>query len=190
MKTENLQEVLWAYVWVPAYKPHFVPKRLAAALVADLQERCRQDHPEHVSEDVILEARDEGGIDLPGMIMMDRPIEHIKIDTFKLAMPSQDFTEFLRELALAPKRMFAGGQEYYKIHGWRVCMVFTPEQRELMLKAMEEMLDDVEKRAEAADKEFSRRLREINKDGVRVISHRDKESPHVKRVAAPKKENN
>jgi DNA-binding sugar fermentation-stimulating protein len=64
--------------------------------------------------------------------------------------------------------------------------VFTPDQRDLVLKTMAEMYPEVESKAEKADKEFSRRMREINKNGVKVVSHRDKESPHVKRVRKPK----
>lgn len=191
MKTENLQEELWAFAWVGGYKPHFVPRRLTAALVSDLEERARaKNYDTNYEGGSKVEPRADGCIDLPGMCMVDRPYEEIKIDTFKLSIPSQDFSVFVAELAHAPLRKFADGQEYYKIHGWRVCVVFTPQQRDMVLQAMEEMLPAAKERCDAADKEFSRRMREINKDGPRVISHRDKESPHVKRVSAPKKENN
>jgi hypothetical protein len=191
MKTENLEDNLWAFAWVGGYKPHFVPKRLTAALVAELEMRQQRDYPECGGEgSTQVEPRESGVIDLPGMCMVDRPHEEIKIDTFKLSIPSQDFKVFLRELALAPKRKFSDGQEYYKIHGWRVCVVFTLQQRDLVLHAMEEMLNSAEKRGNDADEEFSRRMAEINKDGPRVISHRDKKSPYVKKVPKPPKENN
>lgn len=189
MKTENLQDELWAWVEHPGYKGHYCPRKLAAPLLAELGNRRNRDYPER-GGDGKIEPISEGGIDLPGMIMVDRPIEKIKIDTFTLSMPSQDFHEFFRELKFVHKRAFADGQEYYKIHGWLQCVVLTPEQRDLVLQAMADMLPDVLRRGEEADKEFSRRMRELNKGGAQVISHRDKESPYVKRVPAPKKENN
>lgn len=180
MKTDDLTDYLWAFVWVTGYKPHFCPKKLANGLLADLSGR-EHDTP---GDGLIfkVEGTDSGGIDLPGMCMVDRPYEEIKIDTFKLSIPSQDFTHFVRALFEAPERMFADGEKYYKIHGWMHCIVFTPEQRDMVLKAMEEMLPEAARKAEEADREFSRRMEEINRDGVKVISHRDKYSKD-----APKK---
>jgi hypothetical protein len=189
MQAENLENELWTWVSMPGYKGHYCPKKLAAALAADLTNRRDRDHADCEGDAEIAPAN-EGGIDLPGMCMVDRPIEKIKIDTFTLSIPSQDFGEFARELLYVHKRTFADGQEYYKIHGWRACVVFTPEQRDLVLKAMDDMAKEVKERADTADKEFSRRMREINKNGPVVVSHRDKESPYVKRVPVPKKENN
>jgi hypothetical protein len=190
MKTEDLQSELWARVHVSTYKDHYCPRKLAAALLTDLQARGERDHHDYDDESHI-EPCSEGGIDLPGMIMTDRPIEKVKIDTFTLSIPSQDFREFARELAFVHKRVFSDGQEYYKIHGWRMCVVFTPEQRDMVLAEMQRMLPEVEARADAADREFSRRMDEVNKGGVRVLSARDKYSKNApKRVPAPKKENN
>ncbi len=190
MKTENLQEELWAFVFVPGYKGHYCPRALAASLNADLEARRQRDHAD-ADGDPDMKSVIEGGIDLPGMIMVDRPIEKIKIDTFTLSIPSQDFAEFTRELAFVHKRVFADGKEYYKIHGWLQCVVFTPEQRDLVLNAMREMLPAVKERAEKADREFSRRMDEINRGGVQVLSHRDKYSKNApKRVPVPKKEDN
>jgi hypothetical protein len=190
MKTEDLQDKLWAWVSMPGYKGHYCPKKLAAALAADLTQRRDRDHPECEGE-FSIEAVEDGFIDLPGMCMVDRPIEKLKIDTFRLEIPSQDFGEFLWELAHVHKRVFADGQEYYKFHGWRACVVVTPEQRDLLLQSMTDMLPQVKERAEAADREFSRRMDEINKGGVKVLSHRDKYSKNApQKVPVPKKENN
>lgn len=190
MKTENLQDVMWAWVEHPGYKGHYCPKKLAGSLLADLQKRRDRDYP-HKGGDGNIEPVDEGGIDLPGMIMADRPIEKLKIDTFTLSIPSQDFAEFTRELGFVHKRVFSDGQAYYKIHGWMQCVVFTPEQRDLVLTEMKAMLPDVKKRADEADKEFSRRLDVLNAGEVKVISARDKHSKNApKRIPAPKKENN
>lgn len=191
MKTDDLQSELWAWVTMPGYKGHYCPRKLAGALAVDLTNRRDRDYPEHDGEAAITPVS-EGMIDLPGMIMTDRPIEKIKIDTLALSIPSQDYAEFARELKFVHKRVFADGQEYYKIHGWRVCVVFTPEQRDLVLGAMADMLPGVKERAEAADREFSRRLDQANeKGGALVVSHRDKYSKNAPiKVPVPKKENN
>jgi hypothetical protein len=161
---------------------------VVAAIIQDLT--TREHEEEGAGEVVDVSGTDTGWCDRPGMIMVDRPIEKIKIDTFHLDIPSQDFQYFVRKLIDAPERTTPDGQKYYKIHGWLHCVVFTPDQRDIVLQTMAEMWPEVEAKADKADKEFSRRMREINKNGVKVISHRDKESPHVKRVRKPKKENN
>jgi hypothetical protein len=190
MKTEDLQSELWAYVRVPAYKAHYCPRKLAAPLAAALETRWKNDHSDEDGP-VNIDPCNEGMIDLPGMIMIDRPMEKLKIDTFTLHIPSQDYWEFARELGFVHKRVFGDGQEYYKIHGRSTCVVFTPEQRDLVLAEMKAMLPDVKKRAEEADREFSRRMDKLNEGEVRVVSARDKYSKNApKRVPAPKKENN
>ena len=192
MKTENLQDDLWARVDHPGYKGHYCPRKLAGALLAELGNRRDRDYPWKHGEGEISPAS-EGSLDLRGMIMVDRPIEKIKIDTLTLSIPSQNFAEFLRELKFVHKRVFADGQEHYKIHGDYSCVVFTPEQRDEVLKAMDEMLPAVKERAEKADREFSRRLDEVNSGGVRVVSQNDKYSknaPKRVKLGEPKKENN
>jgi hypothetical protein len=190
METEaDLSDFLWAFVWIAGYKVHFVPKKLVADVISDLQNREHEE--EGAGEIVELKGVESGWCDRPGMIMTDRPIEHIRIDTFTLDIPSQDFQYFARKLQKAQERRFPSGEKYYKIHGWLHCVVFTPDQRKLLLQTMKEMWPGVHERAEAADKEFSRRMRELNKadpEKPKVISHRDKESPYIKKIPKPKKE--
>ena len=183
MNAENLAEGSWALVMFSGgWKFHYCPSEIVSDLVADIIARG--------GEEKEIKVVVEGRIDLPGMIMTDRPWESIKIGSFNLNIPSQDFSEFMIELASAPVRKFASGKEYYKIHSWRECVVFSPEQREMVLDVAEKMIDNVNKRADKADEEFSNCLANINKNGLKVISARDKKSPYVKRVAEPKKENN
>lgn len=186
MESEDLSGFLWAFVYVSGFKGHFVPVSLVPDIIADMQSRT--DEREGAGELIKLKGVVDGGCDRPGMVMTDRPWETIKIDTFSLEFPTQDFEYFVEKLYSAPERKAPSGASYYKIHGWRHCVVLTPEMRDLVLEAMEEMLPEVQDRAAEADKEFSRRLREINKGGVKVISHRDKESPYVHEVRVPKKE--
>jgi hypothetical protein len=186
MKTENLTPGSWVHIMFEskehAFKAHYCPSVLAAALLADAA--SRNSAASEVKETA------EGWIELPGMCMVDRPIEEIETGGFRLCIPTQDFAHFGARLMDAPVRKFADGKEYHKIHGWHSCIVFTPEQREEVLAKMDGMLDAVQKRAEEADEEFSRRMAQINKDGPRVISARDKNSPYVKRVPEPAKDNN
>lgn len=185
MKIEELEERLWTFLLVPGFKGHFCPRSLVGGMLSDLQARVS---PEY--DGCILEPREGGIIDLPGMIMIDRPMERIRIDTFDLDIPSQDSRHFAMELYGGPKRKLGDGREYYKIHGGYVCMVLTVEQRDLVLTEMNRMLPEAKKRGEQADAEFSRRMRTLREKGVDVISHRDKEDPRVRRVRRPRKEKN
>lgn len=170
---ENLQDSTWVCVMVPGFKTHFCPADMAADLEADLIQRLSDGSVGHEHVDV------SGAvgclIDLPGMIMMDRPIEKFAIDDFTLEIPSQDFWYIADELERgAPLRTFASGRKYHKIHGWMVCVVMTPEHRADLLTRMEKKTPEIQERAAAADEEFSLRLKQINKDRVRVVSWRDK----------------
>lgn len=170
---ENLSDSSWVRVMVPGFKLHFCPAEMADDLVTDLIERVA-DHSVSRS-DVQVEGAVGGLIDLPGMIMMDRPIEKFDIDGFTLEIPSQDFWFIVGELERgAPLRTFASGHKYHKIHGWMVCVVMTPEQRTDLLARMEKETPDIQERAAKADEEFSLRLKQINKDTVRIVSWRDK----------------
>lgn len=170
IEVEELDDASWVRVMMGGYKTHFCPSGMTAGLIADLTARGAEGSPQ---TDGVL----QGLIDLPGMIMQDRPLERIEIDGFTLIVPSQDFTYFMDELAnKAPLRKFADGQEYHKIHGWMVCVVMTPAQRERVLARMEELLPEAKKRGDEADEEFSRRIAEINKGGTKVVSWRDKKN--------------
>ena len=116
IEVEELDDAAWVRVMSGGYKTHFCPSGMTAALIADLTARGAEGAAQ---ADGVL----QGMIDLPGMIMVDRPLEEIEIDGFKLIIPSQDFTYFVDELAnKSPVRKFADGQEYHKIHGWMICV--------------------------------------------------------------------
>lgn len=177
MDVVDLSGSLWGFMLSSGWKGHFCPTSLMAELIEDSNRRGH--------ELGILEQASKGFIDMPGMIMTDRSHETIRIDTFDLTIPTQDYEYFYMELKKGPKRKFPSGQEYYKIHGWLVCVVFTPEQRDMILAAMKERLENgVKERAKAEDEEFTRRIQSINSDGVKIISPRDRDSlkDHVKKV--------
>ncbi len=152
---------LWVATRFGNLKWHYGPKRLAHGLLeeggADI-------------ENVEMRPADEGLIDLPGMIMMDRSYQKIKVDTFRLVIPTEDFEHFYDELVVAPLRKFKTGEEYHKLHGWVACVMFTPQQHEALGDVMEEMLPDVRHVAEKEAREFSRRIAQINRDDVKVVA--------------------
>jgi hypothetical protein len=176
----------WALIFATGFKSHYCSLQMITGFISDYQSR--------VTDGDVYEIRDveKGGIDLPGMIMSDRPVEHIEIDeNFTLSIPSQDFEHFYNELAMGKSRKFQTGQEYFKIHGWLSCVIFSSEQREKVLKKMSEMLSDIKKRADEADEEFSRRLKRCNeKSKVKYTSHRDKANPRMTIVPSQDGEKN
>lgn len=174
--TEDLQEHTWAFVlFGGGYKAHLCPRELVGDLIADIELRG--------GETGETRGTSQGLIDLSGMIMKNRPLEEIDLGGFKLIIPSQDFAHFLAKLEQVTIRKFAGGKEYFKIRGWMVCVVFTPAQRLDALRIMETLLPDATRRCEEADTEFERRLGEINKDKVRVVS------PKMSKISVPKDNN-
>lgn len=164
----------WARLTFEGYKQHYCPAELAADLLADIEARG--------GRNMEIEGTAEGAIDLPGMILADRPWEDLMIGPFKLGIPSQDFEIFAAELERSPVRRFASGKEYHKIHGWMTCVVVTPEQRERMLRDMEAMLPEARRHQEEADERLTNALDRMRKAGVLA--------PAPTLVPAPPKDNN
>ena len=179
----DISNTKWTGVRSLTLKYHYCPSSLLPDLLVDLKERY--------GEECETKPITTGLIDLPGMIMTDRPIEELEVDGFTLKIPSQDFEVFAGRLFKLTPRRFNSGKEYYKLHGWMQCLVLTPSQHAALLSLMDKMLPEVSKRGKEADKEFSRRMRVLNeKSPIKVASHRDKESPDVIRVPEPKKDCN
>jgi hypothetical protein len=158
----------WARFFAAEWKPHWVPSALLEDITADARARFH--------EFLDAEPATEGGVDQPGMIMADRTYQTLEIDGFKLTIPSQDWEYFLRELEYGRRRKFASGTEYYKIHGWLNCVVFTVDQRDRVLAEMKARLPAIKIVAQKEDQEFLRRIREINSDGVKVVTPKDPQS--------------
>lgn len=157
-------QTLWVAVRLKNLKWHYCLKRLAYELIEEVG----------VDEDVEMRPTNEGLIDLPGMVMTDRSYQNIKIDTFRLVIPTEDFEYFHDKLRESPVRRFRSGDEYHKVHGWMACAMFSPEQREMIVDAMADVLPDVRMAAEAEAVEFSRRLSVVRGKGVDVISGKDR----------------
>lgn len=166
MTTHNLDGKLWAFFWISGWKIHFCPAWLLEELEQDARGR---DH------NAIIEVKgtDDISWDPGGMMMMGRSYQKLKIDTATLTVASIDFDMFLGELEQAPLRKFSNGKEYYKIHGWLSCTVFTPEQRSELLETCRKMAPGVAEIARVEHEQFIRALDEINSNGPKIISARD-----------------
>ena len=165
MEVDNLGSSSWVCVLFTGFKAHFCPRDLVGGLIADIESRDGETNK--------VEEVSEGAIDLPGIVMADRPWEVLEVCGLRLSIPSQDFEHFMAKLETAPERRFANGAKYHKIHGWLQCVVFTPEQRETALRAMNKMLPEARKRCDDADKEFLKRMDKVNEGRLRAVSWRE-----------------
>jgi len=158
-------EPLWVMVKLKNLKWHYCMKRLAYELIEEIG----------VDEETQVEIQPttEGLLDNPGMISMDRSYQNIRIDTFKLVIPTEDFEYFHDKLRDAPLRKFRNGDEYHKIHGWMTCAMFTRDQQEMMVQAMGEIMPDVRETAQQEAIEFSRRLAKLRDKGVPIVSGKE-----------------
>jgi len=158
----------WVFMTAEGWKHHFCPLSLLSGLLDDAYARG---HEVGQTEDTM-----HGHIDQPGMIMTDRTYQNILLGEFNLEIPTEDFEHFYERLKSSSLRTFSNGKEYYKLHGWLHCVVFTPEFRLSALKQMEEILPAVLIEAEKEHEEFTRRISAINKGGVRVMTRKVPES--------------
>lgn len=160
---------LWKSTYVPGFKVHISLSRYSKPLQDDLVSRLGND------SFIDPTVRDVSStlIDLPGMIMADRSVENIKIDTLNLGIPSSDFEYFYGKLAKLQPRTFADGQVYYKLHGYLVCLVLTEEQRNVLLSEMDSTREAAKARANKDDAEFEKRIKEINKKNTKVLTKFD-----------------
>lgn len=156
----------WTGILMGGWKFHFVPDSLLGGIMQDANRRGHTDV--HVQE-----ARNQCELDLGGMLMLGRSVQKVHVDGFELRVPSQDFSVIHDELLHSPLRMTVDGLPYYKIHGAYCCVVLTPEQRQRVIEEWDRIAPEAEAQAEADQQEFLRRLDQINKDGVKIISARD-----------------
>ena len=147
------------------WKGHVVSDALAAKLKTELTQRSKE-QPEFQEKD--LTPDDEVFFDLPGICLAERSMRHLTVDGMTMHVPSQDLDSVLYDLRLLQPRTFADGTPYYKLHGWRFCVVFTPEEREAMLTAMEAQREEANREADADDKRFVETINQINERAGRT----------------------
>lgn len=150
--------------WV--WKPHLVSERVVKLLKQDflVREKRAPKLRKSVQETVM--------VDLPGMIWTGRTYRHVDVDGLKFQVPSQDWASILFELKLLPRRAFANGVAYYKLHQRFFAIVLTAEQHAALVQGMEAQLEAAEVEAEHDNKRFCEAIAEINKDGTKVVSMR------------------
>jgi len=155
----------WRFIRWHGCKGQFVPQTLFGQLEADMRKRLAQhDPPEELSvdfDDCDREA-EEAAIDLPGMIRMDRGWWSCDIDVGRVAFPVLNVRDLRRQLVSLPLRTFNDGTEYYKLHGWLVCLVLTPEQRDSILQALADDWDAIEAREDKELDQWRETVRVLN----------------------------
>jgi hypothetical protein len=110
-------------------KPHAVHVDILHPLVCDLRKRgfgvrrCNQLPTMHM---------DQGGA-----CIVSAPSVRIEDLGFRFETWCDELSSFKIRLERMPERSFAGGLRYYKMHGAFSAIVLTPEQRTILLAAME-----------------------------------------------------
>jgi len=117
----------WHLITGGDVKAHFVHSDLEEALMLDLAQRCD-------GAAMHGEPAEYGWVDLPGMRLVDEALWTCSVTG--LVIPALDVAIMCDKLTEAPERTFADGTPYHKLHGWRHCVVLTPEQRGLVLANM------------------------------------------------------
>lgn len=152
------------------WKGHVVPAELVEALKAELNQRADEikDPVQFVTED--LGPDDEVHFDVPGMCLTERALRIVEgLGGLKLQVPSQDWDSILYEIQLLEQRTFPSGEPYYKLRGWRFCIVFTPEQRAAAIASMEAQKDAAAAEGEADDQRFADGIRKINEEAGHTV---------------------
>lgn len=116
-------------------KPHFVPAALREHVLAELRRRFPQ-----VREGHAMGQRGEViGIDRGGAVFINATQVDVPMAGSQFRIPVRDIEFYYAELLAAEPR-FAGGHEFYKLHGNLHCIVLSADQRRLALYAWEQML--------------------------------------------------
>lgn len=128
----------WKFLFVTGYKPHYCHPDLHEDLKDDLL--SRGDVPDAECDEELSSRLDEKSwCDQSGMVLMDEPNYSADCgdgDIWETRV--RCFDHYLHRLEDLEPRRFASGKEYYKIHGWMQCVVFTPAQRDVLLAKMRE----------------------------------------------------
>lgn len=92
----------------------------------------------------------EWGIDMPGIVRCDRPVEEFEFEGCQVTVPSEDVSAFLIRLRHLPLRQFPNGKQFVKLHGFMRAATFTPSQH----IAFREKLDQIALRAVQRTRNF------------------------------------
>lgn len=146
-------------------KTHVSPKDMVIDIVRDLEDRGCEPGFE-VKEAELCH------IDAPQIVLVSPTFQQIKIDSLEIIFPTLQFQMFLEHLEGLPERTFKSGKKFYKLHGFFACVVLTPEQRDLLVRSMREMLPAVEKLAAAEWKSTQEKAEELRTKIVEMYADR------------------
>lgn len=145
----------WVFTLWAGAKGHYVSKKLLPHLIADLEQRG-------MGPMTYCDDREDGEIDLPGMMMLDRKCEVFQFKGFQLRIPICDYYHFLSRVThKCPPRSFSDGTKYRKIHTHHPCVIVPEEEWDDFVAEMVMRWPAVEKAAEAEEMEFRRRMESI-----------------------------
>lgn len=156
----------WRFIVWRGCKGQYIPPQLFKQLEDEFRERLgRHDPPEElcVDHDDHDKERDEAAIDLPGMIRMDRGWWSCDLDVGRVSFPVLDVRDLRRQLVTLPLRTFKDGTEYYKLHGWLMCVVLTPQHRDVILQALKDDWDSIEVRENEEIERWKKTLDVLNR---------------------------
>lgn len=133
-------KTVWFAVRSDDWKLHAVSEGLVDDLVAEM--RARGSLGETTRHPI-----ETYGLDREGMCDVRRPVETFAFYGLDFEVPSEHVAHFRRQLLELPRRKFASGAPYFKLHCWWNCVVLTPAQRRSLLRALRAKLDGAEARA-------------------------------------------
>lgn len=142
----------WTWIKYHDSVGHMVSEQFLDAVSKDLESRDMGDL-------VKMEEHAKFHLDLPGMMIADRPIEHVcDLDGLSIECPSTlvaDFITILSEL-----KVRSGG--YVKLHGFYFAMVLSPEQRDSLVASLKSIADMAEKNADDHHKLWLNRISKVS----------------------------
>jgi hypothetical protein len=142
------------------WKKHVVSDDLVHAIEGELYDRAVAEGVTTCTF-VIEDQIDDCFFDLPGMCLQVRAMRRLDLKGLRIEIPSEDFADILAEVRLLPERSVGAGTEtltYYKLHGWRYCIVLSTAERKLLVEAMEAQAVEAEAEAEVDRQRFVKAL--------------------------------
>lgn len=152
------------------WKGHVVSDDLVHDIEMELHDRAVADGNDTCTF-LIVDQTDEAHYDLPGMMMTTRKLRALDVEGLQLRIPSMDFEDILSTVRLLQERKLPDGRPYYKLHGWRFCIVLTPAERQALIAAMEAQLADVEAEAEDDRRRFTEGLAGSGMVSLRALKY-------------------
>ncbi len=168
MKTKRKpREHKWYLLTSDTAVTHICPDFLIDAVVKDL-------NANKMALDKAPELLKDGraGIDLPGMALANRPRCIFRLNGLRLYIPCLDVGA-LYEDRLEEDKNFrqrtVGHHVFGKMHGWRCCVVLTPEMRANLLADMKARYPRAMKREDAFRKKWAEGVDARN--AARKVAH-------------------